>query len=44
LIDIPTISKFNDVTKKWGMGYQLSDGSYGVYFNDKSSIILPFES
>lgn len=34
------ISKWIDYSNKYGLGYQLRDGSVGVYFNDATSIIL----
>ena len=29
-----------DYCNKYGMGYALTDGSVGVYFNDSTSIVL----
>ncbi|XJO73244.1 hypothetical protein BDV3_004254 [Batrachochytrium dendrobatidis] len=34
------ITKWIDYSNKYGLGYQLRDGSVGVYFNDSTSIIL----
>lgn len=34
------ISEWVDYSSKYGMGYLLSDGSVGVYFNDSTKIIL----
>jgi len=34
------ISKWVDYSSKYGLGYMLSDGSTGVYFNDATKIIL----
>lgn len=34
------IHKWVDYTNKYGLGYKLSDGTTGVYFNDSSSIVL----
>ncbi|KAI8814049.1 kinase-like domain-containing protein, partial [Cladochytrium replicatum] len=34
------VSKWIDYSNKYGLGYQLRDGSVGVYFNDSTSIIL----
>jgi serine/threonine protein kinase len=34
------VSKWVDYSNKYGLGYQLCDGSIGVYFNDASKIIL----
>lgn len=32
------IDKWIDYSDKWGLGYRLSNGFYGVLFNDKTSI------
>ena len=32
--------KFVDFSSKYGLGYMLSNGSYGVLFNDSTKIIL----
>ena len=38
---MPTkIIKFVDYSSKYGLGYELNNGDYGVYFNDSSKIIL----
>ncbi|KAI8618216.1 kinase-like domain-containing protein [Chytriomyces sp. MP71] len=34
------ITKWIDYSNKYGLGYQLHDGSMGVYFNDSTSILL----
>lgn len=34
------ITKWIDYSNKYGLGYQLRDGSVGVYFNDSTTIIL----
>jgi hypothetical protein len=34
------ITKWIDYTNKYGLGYQLRDGSSGVYFNDATIIVL----
>ncbi|KTW30765.1 hypothetical protein T552_00477 [Pneumocystis carinii B80] len=34
------INKWVDYSNKYGLGYQLSNGSIGVYFNDSTSLIL----
>lgn len=34
------ISKWIDYSNKYGLGYQLTNGAMGVYFNDSTSIIL----
>lgn len=34
------IIQFVDFSSKYGMGYKLSNGSYGVLFNDSTKIIL----
>ncbi|KAJ3060694.1 Cell cycle serine/threonine-protein kinase cdc5/MSD2 [Podochytrium sp. JEL0797] len=34
------IIKWIDYSNKYGLGYQLQDGSIGVYFNDSTSILL----
>ena len=34
------ITKFIDYSNKYGLGYILSNGFYGVYFNDNTKIIL----
>jgi len=34
------VSQYVDYIKKYGVGYALSNGMYGVYFNDTSKIIL----
>ena len=32
--------QFVDFSTKYGMGYKLSNGSYGVLFNDSTKIVL----
>ena len=34
------IVKYVDYSSKYGMGYKLSNGSYGVVFNDQSKIVM----
>jgi polo-like kinase 1 len=34
------VTKWIDYSRKYGLGYLLSDGSYGVYFNDASKIAM----
>ena len=34
------VTKFVDFSSKYGLGYKLSNGSYGVHFNDATKIIL----
>ncbi|CAI2177724.1 13175_t:CDS:10 [Funneliformis geosporum] len=34
------INKWIDYSNKYGMGYQLTDGSVGVNFNDKTTLIM----
>jgi polo-like kinase 1 len=34
------VKKWVDYSNKYGLGYLLSDGSTGVYFNDSTKIIL----
>ena len=34
------MTKFVDFSSKYGLGYMLSNGSYGVLFNDSTKIIL----
>ena len=34
------ISKWVDYSNKYGLGYQLTDGSVGVLFNDGTKMIL----
>ncbi|TNV73013.1 hypothetical protein FGO68_gene9289 [Halteria grandinella] len=38
--DKEVISKYVDFSSKYGIGYKLSNGSYGVLFNDSTKIIL----
>ncbi|KAJ3098775.1 Cell cycle serine/threonine-protein kinase cdc5/MSD2 [Phlyctochytrium planicorne] len=37
------ITKWIDYSNKYGLGYQLHDGTVGVYFNDSSSILMSSE-
>ena len=37
---IELVTKFVDFSSKYGLGYMLSNGSYGVLFNDSTKIIL----
>ncbi len=32
-----------DYSKKYGLGYSLSDGRYGVFFNDATKILLSWD-
>lgn len=34
------VKKWVDYSTKYGLGYLLSDGSTGVYFNDSTKMIL----
>ncbi len=34
------VTKFVDFSSKYGLGYMLSNGSYGVHFNDATKIVL----
>ncbi|CAG8732606.1 15128_t:CDS:2, partial [Acaulospora colombiana] len=34
------VSKWMDYSNKYGLGYQLTDGSVGVYFNDKTTLVM----
>jgi len=34
------VSKWVDYSKKYGLGYQLSDGTFGVFFNDATKMLL----
>ncbi|KAJ3123185.1 Cell cycle serine/threonine-protein kinase cdc5/MSD2 [Nowakowskiella sp. JEL0407] len=34
------VTRWMDHTEKYGLAYQLKDGSFGVYFNDSTSMIL----
>jgi len=34
------VTKFVDFSSKYGMGYKLSNGTYGVLFNDSTKIVL----
>ena len=36
----PFIEQWSDYTNKYGMGYTLTNGSMGVYFNDNTKISL----
>jgi polo-like kinase 1 len=38
------VTKWVDYSSKYGVGYMLSDGSLGVYFNDSTKIILAGKS
>jgi hypothetical protein len=38
------VSKWVDYSEKYGLGYLLSNGACGVYFNDSSRIILSPDS
>jgi polo-like kinase 1 len=34
------VVKYLDYTSKYGLGYQLSNGGYGVFFNDSTKISI----
>ena len=34
------VKKWMDYTNKYGIGYRLSNDSFGVYFNDNTKIVL----
>ncbi len=34
------VKKWVDYSSKYGLGYLLSDGSTGIYFNDSSKMVL----
>ena len=34
------VQKWVDYSEKYGLGYQLSDGTYGIHFNDATKILL----
>ena len=34
------VKKWVDYSSKYGLGYLLSDGSTGIYFNDSSKIVI----
>ena len=38
--DTVFISKWVDYSNKYGLGYQLTDGSVGVLFNDGTKMVL----
>lgn len=40
-LQVPSVSKVIDVQNKWGFGYLLDEGTIGVYFNDKTSVVSP---
>ena len=33
------VERFVDFSSKYGLGYKLSNGSYGVHFNDSTKLI-----
>ena len=39
-VPIYWVAKWVDYSDKYGLGYQLSDGSVGVLFNDQSRLLL----
>ena len=41
---VKEVKIFADYTKKYGLGYTLSDNSHGVYFNDSTSIFQSVSS
>lgn len=38
------VSRWVDYSKKYGLGYKLSNGQYGVFFNDATKILLKHDS
>ena len=34
------VNKWIDYSNKYGMGYQLTDSTVGVHFNDKTTLIM----
>lgn len=34
------VSRWIDYSNKWGLGYQLSNGNIGVYFNDQTNLVM----
>jgi hypothetical protein len=34
------VGKWVDYSNKYGLGYQLTNGGVGVFFNDRSSLVL----
>ena len=38
------IVKWIDYTSRYGMGYELSDGSIGIHFNDSTTVIMASDS
>lgn len=38
--DAVFVNKWIDYSHKYGLGYQLTNGSIGVFFNDSTTIIL----
>lgn len=40
-MEVIHVSKWVDYSHRYGLGYQLSNESTGVYFNDATSLILP---
>lgn len=37
--NIQLVERFVDFSSKYGLGYKLSNGSYGVHFNDSTKLI-----
>ena len=38
------VSRWVDYSKKYGLGYKLSNGQYGVFFNDATKILLKHDA
>ena len=38
-MDVVCVKKWIDYSSKYGIGYFLSNGSFGVYFNDSTKFI-----
>ena len=45
VLPLPTVwvSRWVDYSKKYGLGYKLSNGQYGVFFNDATKILLKLD-
>ena len=41
-VPIYWIAKWVDYSDKYGLGYQMSDGSVGVLFNDQTRLLLAY--
>ena len=42
--DVIFVKKWVDYSSKYGLGYLLSNGNTGIYFNDASKMILHADS